>query len=69
MTATLPNSLRPLTVDEIRMLQHPNVVSKTAEAEKSTLAGLGIEHPHTMVSIVPAYLERFHPRGPFADYR
>jgi len=69
LTVPLPNTLRPLTVDQIRMLQRPNVVSQAAQAEERTLAGLGIEHPHTMVSIVPAYLERFRPRGQFAHYR
>ena len=69
ITAPLPNSMRPLTVDQIRMLQSDNVVSKAAEAEARTLAGVGIEYPHTMVSIVPAYLERFHPRGQFVHYR
>ena len=49
----LPNSMRPLTVDQVRMLQSDNVVSKAAEAEGRTLAGLGIEHPHTMAAVVP----------------
>ncbi len=44
LTLPLPNSLRPLTVDQVRMLQADNVVSKIAEAEGRTLAGLGIEH-------------------------
>jgi NADH dehydrogenase len=69
VTLPLPNALRPLTVDQIRLLQADNVVSKVAHAEGRTLAGLGIEHPHTMEAIVPGYLERFHPRGQFAHYR
>ena len=68
-TAPLPNSLRPLTVDQIRMLQAENVVSTAAEAEGRTLAGLGIERAHTMETVVPAYLERFQPHGQFAHYR
>ena len=36
---------------------------------RRTLAGLGIDHPHTTTSIVPTYLEQFHPRGQFAHYR
>ena len=51
------------------MLQRPNVVSKAAQAEGRTLAGLGIEPPHAMVSIVPGYLERFNPHRQFAHYR
>jgi NADH dehydrogenase len=69
LTAPLPNSLRPLTVDQIRMLQQDNVVSEVAEVEGRVLAGLGVEHPHTMEAVVPGYLERFHPRGQFAHYR
>jgi NADH dehydrogenase len=69
LTLPLPNGLRPLTVDQIRMLQSDNIVSKTAQAEGRTLAGLGIEHPHTMEAVVPGYLERFQPHGQFAHYR
>jgi NADH dehydrogenase len=68
-TAPLPNSLRPLTVDQIRLLQSDNVVSKVAEAEGRALAGLGIEHPQTMETVVPQYLERFRAHGQFAHYR
>jgi uncharacterized protein YbjT (DUF2867 family) len=69
LTLPLPNSLRPLTVDQVRMLQVDNVVSKSAEAEGRTLAGLGISPPHTMETVVPIYLERFQPHGQFAHYR
>jgi NADH dehydrogenase len=69
LTVPLPNRLRPLTVDQIRMLQSDNVVSQAALAEGRTLAGLGIEHPHTMEAVVPGYLERFQPHGQFAHYR
>jgi len=69
LTLPLPNGLRPLTVDQIRMLQSDNIVSKPAQAEGRVLAGLGIEHPHTMEAVVPGYLERFQPHGQFAHYR
>ena len=69
LTAPLPNGLRPLTVDQVRMLQSDNVVSQAAQAEGRTLAGLGIAHPHTMEAVVPGYLERFQPHGQFAHYR
>jgi NADH dehydrogenase len=69
LAVPLPNGLRPLTVDQIRMLQRENVVSKVAEAEGRVLAGLGIGHPHTMEAVVPSYLERFQPHGQFAHYR
>jgi uncharacterized protein YbjT (DUF2867 family) len=69
LTVPLPNSLRPLTVDQVRMLTRPNVVSKEAVSEGRTLAGLGINSPHTMAAVVPAYLERFQPHGQFAHHR
>jgi uncharacterized protein YbjT (DUF2867 family) len=69
LTVPLPNGLRPLTVDQVRMLQSDNVVSQAALTERRTLAGLGIEHPHTMEAVVPGYLERFQPHGQFAHYR
>ena len=69
LTLPLPNSMRPLTVDQVRLLQRPNVVSEAAAKEERTLAGLGIAAPRTMASVVPAYLERFQPHGQFAHYR
>jgi uncharacterized protein YbjT (DUF2867 family) len=68
-TVPLPNSLRPLTVDQVRMLQGDNVVSVAALAEGRTLAGLGVMAPRTVASIVPAYLERYQSKGQYAHYR
>ncbi len=68
-TVPLPNSLRPITVDQVRMLKGDNVVSEAAKKEGRTLAGLGIERPQAMASIVPAYLERFQAKGQYAHYR
>ena len=69
LTVPLPNTMRPLTVDQVRMLTQPNIVGQDALKERRTLAGLGIESPHTMASIVPVYLERFQPHGQFAHNR
>ena len=69
LTAPLPTSMRPLTVDQIRMLQIPNVVSASALAERRTLSGLGVTQVRSMESVVPEYLEAFRPRGQFASYR
>ena len=69
LTAPLPNTMRPLTVDQVRMLTRPNVVSDAAIEERRTLAGLGISSPQAMATIVPGYLERFRPHGQFAHYR
>jgi uncharacterized protein YbjT (DUF2867 family) len=69
LTWPLPNALRPITYDQVRLLQSDNVVSDAARSAKRTLAGLGISAPHGVASIVPTYLERFRSRGQFASYR
>jgi NADH dehydrogenase len=69
LTWPLPNSLRPITVDQVRLLRTDNVVSSVARAEGRTLAGLGVTAPHGVAAIVPTYLERFRARGQFAGYR
>lgn len=68
-TWPLPAGLRPMTVDQVRMLQSDNVVSDKAVAENRALADLGIDQPHAIGAIVPTYLERFRPRGQFSNYR
>ena len=68
-TWPLPNTLRPLTVDQIRLLQSDSVVSEEASREGRTLTALGINHPHSIDVIVPAYLEQFRPNGQYAHYR
>ncbi|MDX2205738.1 MAG: complex I NDUFA9 subunit family protein [Hyphomicrobiaceae bacterium] len=69
LTLPLPSGLRPLTVDQVRLLQADNVVSAQAISEGHTLEGLGIAHPQTMAAVVPGYLERFNPHGQYAHYR
>ena len=69
LTWPLPNALRPLTVDQVRLLQTDNVVSAAASKEGRTLAGLGVSKPQSIGAIVPAYLERFKPKGQFSHYR
>ncbi|MBN8911653.1 MAG: complex I NDUFA9 subunit family protein [Rhizobiales bacterium] len=69
LTWPLPNSLRPLTVDQVRLLQSDNVVSEAALKEGRTLAGLGVTAPQSVGAIVPLYLERFKPRGQYSHYR
>lgn len=69
LTKPLPNALRPMTVDQVRLLAVDNVVSEAACQENRTLAGLGITEPHAISTIVPAYLERYQPDGQFARYR
>lgn len=68
-TSPLPNALRPVTLDQIRLLQRDNVVSKQALDDGRTLAGLGIHSPQSVASVVPAYLERFKAKGQYASYR
>jgi len=69
LTLPLPNGLRPITVDQVRLLKYDNVVSEAAKAEKRTLAELGVAAPQGIAAIVPSYLERFRARGQFASYR
>jgi uncharacterized protein YbjT (DUF2867 family) len=69
LTWPLPNSLRPLTVDQVRLLKTDNVVSAEAIKEGRTLAALGVTAPHSIGSVVPGYLERFTPKGQYSHYR
>ncbi len=69
LTWPLPNSVRPITLDQVRMLQVDNIVSKSAEQEGRTLAAFGIVQPQAMGAIVPFYLERFRAKGQFSHYR
>ena len=59
----------PITVDQILLLQHDNVVSAGAEREHRTLAGLGIAEPRSVETIVPLYLQRYRPQGEFSTGR
>ncbi|MGD9802565.1 MAG: complex I NDUFA9 subunit family protein [Hyphomicrobiaceae bacterium] len=69
LTAPLPGSMRPITLDQVRLLQKDNVVSEAARKEGRTIEALGIAQPRSASMIVPGYLERFKPRGQFAHYR
>ncbi|MCH9765335.1 MAG: complex I NDUFA9 subunit family protein [Alphaproteobacteria bacterium] len=69
LTWPLPNSIRPLTVDQVRLLKSDNIVSDDARSDGRTLAGLGVANPTAVSAIVPDYLERFRPKGYFAHYR
>jgi uncharacterized protein YbjT (DUF2867 family) len=55
-----------LTVDQVELLRHDNVVSEAAVAEGRTLAGLGIQ-PQSVEAIVPSYLWRFRRQGQFSE--
>lgn len=63
----LPSPL--LTVDQVRLLESDIRVSREAIEEDRTLAGLGIDHPQAIETIVPYYLTRFRPKGQFAVAR
>jgi len=49
-----------LTTDQVTLLKSDNVVHEGAK----TFAELGIA-PHTIESVVPSYIWRFHPKGQF----
>jgi NADH dehydrogenase len=68
-TSLLPSGMRPITVDQVRMLKSDNVVSAAAEKEGRTLAGLGITAPHAISTIVPVYLEQYRAKGQYSHYR
>ena len=69
LTLPLPNSIRPLTVDQVRMLEVDNIVGEAAQKDGRTLRGLGVPAPHAMESIVPGYLEQYRPKGQYSHYR
>jgi NADH dehydrogenase len=69
LTAPLPAGFRPLTVDQVRMLQSDNTVSEVAQQEGRTLQGLGIHGPHAIDTIVPTYLESYRAKGQYSHYR
>ncbi|WP_046848538.1 NAD-dependent epimerase/dehydratase family protein, partial [Hyphomicrobium sp. GJ21] len=69
LTWPLPNSIRPVTVDQLRLLKLDNVVSDAAKREDRTIAALGVPQPASIEAIVPQYLERFNPKGQYASYR
>lgn len=54
----------PLTVDQVRLLEHDNVVSAAAAAAGLTLDGLGLQ-ADSMAAILPSYLWRFREHGQF----
>ncbi len=55
----LPNPL--ITVDQVRLLEHDNVVSEGALG----LADLGVTQPSSIELILPAYLHRYRRTGQF----
>ncbi|NIJ40732.1 NADH dehydrogenase [Parvibaculum indicum] len=65
-TQFLPGA--PLTVDQVRLLRHDNVVSEEARNEGRTLEGLGIK-PVMAEAILETYLFRFHRQGQYAQYK
>jgi NADH dehydrogenase len=69
LTWPLPNALRPITVDQVRLLQSDNVVSEAAKREGRTLEALGVSPAASIDAVVPEYLERFRPKGQFSSYR
>jgi uncharacterized protein YbjT (DUF2867 family) len=56
----LPNPL--LTMDQVRLLKHDNVVSSTAPG----LSDLGIT-PTSVEAVIPSYLWRYRAKGEYAD--
>ena len=53
-----------LTLDQVELLRHDNVVSEEARREQRTLPGLGVT-PQGIEGIVPGYLYRYRKAGQF----
>lgn len=53
-----------LTLDQVELLRHDNVVSEEARREQRTLEGLGVT-PQGIEGIVPGYLYRYRKAGQF----
>jgi uncharacterized protein YbjT (DUF2867 family) len=68
-TWPLPNAMRPVTLDQIRLLMTDNIVSERAKTDHHTLQDLGVTNPQPVSAVVPGYLERFKSRGQFAHYK
>jgi len=62
----MPNPI--LTLDQVEMLRHDNVVSEEARREQRTLEGLGVT-PQGIEGIVPGYLYRYRKAGQFTAPR
>lgn len=58
----------PITVDQLEMLKHDNVVS-LSRPDVHSIRALGITELETVEGIVPSYLWRFRPRGQFGPVR
>ncbi|MBV8962549.1 MAG: complex I NDUFA9 subunit family protein [Hyphomicrobiales bacterium] len=63
----LPRALA-ITREQVRLLEHDNLVSASAKAEARTLEGIGIT-PTAFEAIVPSYLWRFRRYGQFEKMR
>lgn len=57
-----------LTLDQVELLRHDNVVSEEARREGRTLIGLGVT-PQGIEGIVPGYLYRYRKAGQFTAPR
>lgn len=64
LASLVPFVAPPITSDQVKLLKKDNVVSKQAEAEGRTLAGLGVK-PTLVEPILPAYLVRYRPQGQY----
>ena len=58
--------IKPLmTVDQVRMLEHDNVVSGNEAV--GSLADLGVSNPVAISALLPAYMTRFRKHGQFDE--
>ncbi len=62
LTEWIPGA--PLTQDQVELLKSDNIVSKSAQEEGRTLAGLGVSAT-SLAAVLPTYLYRFLPNGQY----
>ncbi|NTJ44281.1 complex I NDUFA9 subunit family protein [Agrobacterium larrymoorei] len=65
IASLIPLISPPLTVDQVSMLRHDNIVSSEAEKSGLTLAGIGIM-PVRVASVLPSYMVSYRTNGQFS---
>ena len=58
-TSPLPNALRPITVDQVRLLKSDNIVSAAALNDGRALRGLGVARPNAVAAVVHRQTSRW----------
>ena len=65
IAGVLPFVTPPLTSDQVKLLKSDNVIDTSGNV--GVLADLGVDEPHAVEAIIPAYLEPYRRYGQFAE--